>query len=84
MNHYNRLRNLLLKGKFTRINQLLKHISPEIWSQILQIGPVNARKKVEKKGTTLILRDAYNIAEFFNVDAELIIDLIQEQQQQFD
>jgi hypothetical protein len=81
MNHYNLLRNLLLKGKFTQINQLLKRLSPEDWSQILRIGPGNARKKVEKKGTTLILRDAYSIAEFFNVDAELIIDLIQEQQQ---
>ncbi len=75
MKNYEVLRGLILTRKITRINQILKFGTPVFWSQVLHIGESNAKKKIEKKGTTMILRDALALAAFFEVDPDTIVEM---------
>lgn len=80
MDNYQAIRESILTGKITRISQLLKRSTPPIWARILGSHEINARMKIRKKGTTLILREAYALATYFKVDVKIIIDLIREEQ----
>lgn len=81
MNNYEVIRDSIQKGKITRIGQILIYGTPAFWSYVLHIGENNARKKIEKKGANMILRDALALAEFFEVGLNTIVDLIEAQQQ---
>ena len=69
------LRRRLIKGNFSRIGQLLQHWPVNRWAEIMGGGETNVKKKVE--GTFgFILRDASDLASFFDVNLNLIIKLI--------
>ena len=80
MNNYQVIRDSIRKGKITRISQILHYGTPAFWSWVLHVTESNARKKIEKKGATMILKDALALAEFFEVDLDTMVDLIHEQQ----
>jgi hypothetical protein len=69
------LRRQLLKGNFKRVGELLQHWPVDYWVGIMGKGETNVRKKIA--GTFgFILRDASDLASYFDVSLNLIIELI--------
>jgi hypothetical protein len=69
------LRRQLLKGNFKRVGELLQQWPIDHWVEIMGKGETNVRKKIA--GTIrFILRDAGDLASYFDVPLDLIIELI--------
>jgi hypothetical protein len=69
------LRRQLLKGNFKRVGELLQHWPVDHWVEIMGKGETNVRKKITGS-CGFILRDASDLAEYFDVTVNLMIELI--------
>ena len=69
------LRQQLLDGRFKRVGELFQHWPVDHWTEVMSKGETNVRKKI---GGTFgfNLRDASDLASYFDVALNLIIELI--------